>query len=118
MNPSKKNHCSKDFNEQCFKDYIQHGFKESEEGGVELAFSKEIEYQCFCSTPYYYGDTQLKRPTHFIHATKGVMGAKDLQDLKRIFAPKASFTSFEGGHLFPLEKPKKTVHLLQSMINN
>lgn len=116
----KKKSLFKNFDEQCFKDYIQYGFKEAKDGkGVELAYSKEIEYKGFCSTPYYVGNTQLKRPTYFIHATdKGVLRSEDLQHLKELFSPKAQFISFEGGHLFPFEKPQKTAQLLQNIIEN
>jgi len=117
-NSFKKKSLFKNFDEQCFKDYIQYGLKEAANGkGVELAFSKEAEYRGFCSTPFYIGNTNLQRPTHFIHAAnKGVLRPEDLQHLKDLFAPKAAFISFEGGHLFPLEKPEKTAHLLQNMI--
>ncbi|MEZ4885861.1 MAG: alpha/beta hydrolase [Chitinophagales bacterium] len=110
----------KNFDEQCFKDYIQHGFKDSADGnGIELAFSREVEYNNFCSTPYYLSNTKLQRPTYFIHATKhGVLRPKDLQYLKQTFSPPATFIPFEGGHLFPLEAPEKTAQLLQSIISS
>lgn len=110
----------KNFDQQCFKDYIQHGFKEASDGnGIELAYQKEVEYGAFCSTPYYLGDTTLKRPTTFVHATeKGVLRPEDLAHLKKVFSPQANFVPYEGGHLFPFETPKKTAHLLQSIIEN
>lgn len=114
----KKKSLFKDFDEQCFRDYIKYGLKEAEDGnGVELAYSKEVEYRNFCSTPYYLGDTKLKRPTYFLHATKkGVLRPSDLQHLKQVFEAQATFIPFEGGHLFPFEQPKKTAHLLQTLI--
>ncbi len=110
----------KNFDEQCFEDYIQHGFEEVTDGkGIKLAYTKEAEFQNFSSTPYWIGSTKLQRPTHFVYAVKGgVLRKTDVAHLKMQYGKQAELTPVEGGHLFPLEQPKKTAHLLQEILQN
>lgn len=104
------------FHPQCFEDYLTHGLKPSDQGGVELAFSKETEIEIFRST-------QTRAPKN-LRKLKGKMIYGETSDLfwksdvawwKRAL-PNFELIPFSGGHLFPLEQPDKTADLINSIL--
>jgi len=106
----------KKFHKRCFEDYLKYGFKQTGEC-VELAFSSEIEADIFRYI-------QTKVPTN-LNKLNGVLiygnhsdtfQKSDMKWWKRNF-PNFEIISFEGGHLFPFEKPEETAKLLNKFIS-
>lgn len=104
------------FHPQCFEDYLAHGLKPADSGGMELAFSKQIEVEIFRST-------QTKAPKNLTQL-KGSMIYGDTSELfwksdvrwwKRAL-PNIQTIPFSGGHLFPLEQPDKTAELINALL--
>ena len=104
----------KNFHPHCFDDYINFGLKENEQG-LELAFSAKAEYDYFRFVPKKVDKTPLKVPATLVYSNaKQVLNDADLKWLKKRF-PDMNFMSFDGGHLFPLEKPHETAELLKRL---
>lgn len=106
----------KSFHPQCFRDYIEHGLKDSSKGGVELTYSADMEFKVFTSTPIFLGNTSLKVPADFIYSNQ--YKTLDRADIKwwEKTVPQMTFHEFKGGHLFPLEKPYKTAAFIKRLI--
>ena len=105
----------KRFHPNCFEDYLKYGFTKSEKG-IELAFSSKIEANVFRYI-------QIKIPSN-LDKLSGVLiygnysdtfWKSDMKWWKRNF-PNFEIISFEGGHLFPFEKPQETAKLLNRYI--
>lgn len=108
------------FHPNCFEDYVKHGLKPciKGKGNVQLAFKAEIEYQVFRTMAHISGKIAFSMPSYFIYSAQHtVLQQKDIEALKHKFI-NTQFVPFEGGHLFPLEKPKETAELIQNLINN
>lgn len=103
------------FHPQCFEDYLTHGLKPSDHGGLELAFSKETEIEIFRSTQTYAPKNlrQLKGKMLF-GETSDLFWKSDVAWWKRAL-PNFQLIPFPGGHLFPLEQPDKTAELINSL---
>ena len=55
-------------------------------------------------------------PSYFIYSSKHeVLQPKDIKWLQKKYI-NTEFISFDGGHLFPLEKPKATADLIMKLI--
>lgn len=106
----------KDFHPKCFDDYLKYGFTHTEIG-VELSFSKEVEADVFRFI-------QTKVPTGLdkidgvlIYGnTSDTFWKSDMKWWKRKF-PNFNVIPFDGGHLFPLEKPEETAKLLNKCLS-
>ena len=107
----------KRFHPNCFEDYLKCGFTQTKEG-VELAFSSEVEADVFRYI-------QIKIPPD-LDKLKGVLiygkysdtfQKADMKWWERNF-PNFEIISIDGGHLFPFEKPKETVKLLNQHISD
>lgn len=121
----------KNFDEQCFQDYIDYGLKPTENGeGLELAFSSKIETEIFRTLPLYIGrdvaplrlqhqDLPQSQPKRFyIYSNHHhVTSKKDIKWLKNHFKY-TKFIPFDGGHLFPLEQPRETAKLIKQLIES
>jgi pimeloyl-ACP methyl ester carboxylesterase len=106
----------KDFHPNCFKDYVEHGLTESPQGGLELAFKAEIEYQVFRTMAHIPGKIVFKMPSYFIYSkTYSVLDINDIKWLERKFI-NTKFIGVDGGHLFPLEQPMETANLIKNLI--
>ena len=108
----------KNFHPNCFTDYVKHGLIPSKNGGVELAFKSEVEYQVFRSMAYIPGKVAFKMPSYFIYSSQyTVLQPKDIESLKRKFV-NTKFIPFDGGHLFPFEQPEETAELIKKLVNS
>ena len=104
------------FEEQCLKDYVNYGIKPNKEHGFELAFTREIEYEVFRQVPNIGKKIRLSMPSHFIYSNQyKVLQKRDIEWLKKTL-PNTEFIGFEGGHLFPQEKPKEVAELIKRLI--
>ena len=103
------------FNTECLSNYANYGLKKTDEK-MTLDFSADIEYEIFSTMPAYLGNLNFKVPAYFIYSNKFTVLSKiDLFYLKMVMK-NTKFISFDGGHLFPLEKPKETAELISSII--
>lgn len=105
----------RNFHEQCFQDYIDYGLIENGEG-ITLDFSAKVEYEIFRTIPTFVTKPKLDIPIHFIFSNKfKVLEKSDVRWNKRCF-PNQQFQLFDGGHMFPLEKPQETAELIKELI--
>ncbi len=103
------------FNTECLSNYTDYGLKKTDKN-LALDFSADIEYKIFRTMPAYLGNLNIKVPVYFIYSNKfSVLSRFDLIYLKRKMK-KSKFIPFDGGHLFPLEQPKKTARIISSLI--
>lgn len=99
-------------------DYVQAGFVERE-GGVELAFDREIETRIYNTLPHNLG-TLLRRhplpcPMGFIAGTQSVvMRQGGVETARRLAGP--YFQRIEGTHLFPMERPRETAQRVLDLL--
>ena len=107
----------KRFDENCFQDYIDYGFKATE-NGVTLNYPKALEAKVFSNPPFFFKNPKLEMPVHFIYSKfYKTLDRKDITWWKKTFSY-IKFHEFDGGHMFPLEKPKETAKFLQELIEN
>ena len=113
------NRIFKDFDEQCFADFIACGLKsDPTRNGVTLTIPKHTEAEIFRTVPAWWWRTPRKAPDMPIH----VLTAKDShfykqglpQGMKKTYA--IDYSVLEGGHMFPLEQPKQTAEFVQQLI--
>lgn len=104
------------FHPQCFEDYLEHGLKISDQGGLELAFSKDTEIEIFRSTQTH-APKNLKqlKGTMIYGETSDLFWKSDVAWWKRAL-PNFELVPFSGGHLFPLEQPHETAELIKSIL--
>lgn len=104
-----------DFHPECFEDYIQYGFNNTE-NGITLAFKKQVEYEVFCNIPDFFKKTTPGVPATYFYATNGeIAETRNIEDIMPLFG-NVNFAPFEGGHLFPLEQPHKVAELIKKTI--
>ena len=105
----------KRFDENCFQDYIDYGFKETE-NGITLNYPKALETEIFRNPPFFFENPQLTMPVHFIYSKYyKTLDRKDIAWWKKTFSY-INFHECDGGHMLPLEKPHFTAKLLQQLI--
>lgn len=104
----------KRFDENCFQDYIKYGFIESG-NEVTLDFPKELETKFFQNPPFSISKKRLQMPVHFLYSKYfKTLSENDIRWWKRNFSY-FNFHEIDGGHMFPLEKPKETAIYLKSL---
>lgn len=108
----------KDFDQNCFDDYIQYGLVEDTvRGGVTLSIPKQAEVDIFRTTPtlWWLPQPKLKVPVDLI-------AGRDSQFVQRGFPAKIEkkfgipYSMMQGGHMFPLEYPLEAVAKIKSLI--
>jgi len=107
----------KNFNEECFEQYLQFGLKPVD-GAYGLTFDRAVEYQIFKSMPLWLGKMPEGVPIDYIFSGNWeVLSEGEIKTLMNRF-PAIRFHQFDGGHLFPLEKPGATAQLIQNIIRS
>ncbi len=101
-----------------FADYLQSGFVDRD-GGVELAFDREIETSIYNTLPHTLGPMlhrhPLRCPMGFIAGTQSVeMRQGGVGTSKRLAGP--FFQTIEGTHLFPMERPQETAQRVLDLL--
>ncbi len=105
----------RNFDNECFSAYIEHGIQPIDQK-YTLSIPAQLEYQIFRTIPHRYGNRKLRMPSYFVHSSKfEVISPSDFRSIKRNFS-NTEFISFDGGHMFPLEKPKETAELIKQLI--
>lgn len=106
----------KNFVPESLKDYVNNGLKTNGEHGFELAFSRSVEYQVFREFPNFKSKVTLPIPSHFIYSSYyNVLWKMDINWLKSRLQG-TEFIKFDGGHLFPMEKPELAGDLIKNLI--
>jgi pimeloyl-ACP methyl ester carboxylesterase len=101
------------FDEECLRDYVEHGTVEHEQG-VKLYFDPETEAQIYRTLPDYFHRLtgKLTIPAAYIGGTHSREARlAGLRFMRRHFPFRFYF--LEGTHLFPLEKPDETAQAIR-----
>jgi len=102
--------------EDCLKNYVEYGLKESPNGGVELFIPRPLEYKIFVTMPLSIPTKKLKVPVDFLYSNKfEAMSPKDFKWVKRTFSH-FNFIEMDGGHIFPFEMPEQTAEIINKII--
>lgn len=106
------------FDLECLSDYIKYG-TEKREDGLHLRFKRHIEYQIYRTIPHSLPQfkSQLSVPAALIYGKdSNVCQVADLKHMQKYY--NISSEAFEGGHLFPFEKPKATAEAIKKIISS
>lgn len=103
---------------QVLDDYVQAGFIDAN-GGVELAFDREIETRIYNTLPHNLGRVlqrhPLACPMGFLAGTRSQeMRQGGMGMARRLAGP--YFQAIEGTHLFPMERPQETAQRVLDLI--
>ena len=106
------------FDADCFRAYIEHALThDPQRGGVTLTIPKDEEVAMFRTTPSMWWLPMPKPPVpvHLVVGSDSVfLKEKFPQVAKRKLA--IPFSIVNGGHMFPLEHPRKTIEHVKSLI--
>lgn len=103
----------RDFEPQCFEDYLKFGFTDVE-GGVRLTIAREWEARVFDTGPEdVFGELKnLSVPSVFIRGdSSNTFSRAAMERVKKTVANVKTLET-PGGHLFPLEHPDTVVQLI------
>lgn len=107
------------FDADCFQDYIDFALIDDPvRSGVELTIPKMVEVDIFRTNPSLWWMPQAKPqvPVQLLVASQGPFLARKFpQKAEKKFA--APFQVFEGGHMFPLERPLEVAEQLKILIH-
>jgi|TARA_B110000014_G_scaffold239300_1_gene206588 pimeloyl-ACP methyl ester carboxylesterase len=105
------------FDKRCLHDYVKSGFI-SRNNQIELVFDADVEANIFRKmvTNLYRYKNKLTVPATLVYGTTSNLGSPDFFKKFRKLNKNIVLESFEGGHMFPLEKPEETVARLQAII--
>ncbi len=100
----------------CLCDYVTYGTVEHN-GRRRLLFQPDIEYQIYCGLPHDFPrhNGRLQVPAGFIGGRRSnVIYRSDLRHMRQNLG--MVLQSFDGSHLFPLEKPQATADAIRLML--
>jgi pimeloyl-ACP methyl ester carboxylesterase len=107
------------WDERVLRDYVQAGFEDAD-GQVRLRFAREVETRIYNTLPHHM-PALLRRhpprcPVAFVAGTRsaemrqaGLAGSRALAGER--------FVSFEGTHLYPMERPDDTARLVLQLLD-
>lgn len=101
-------------------DYIACGTEPAPQGGVRLAFHRDVETRFYNTLPHHFGPLLKKHPprcpVHFLGGTQSVevrqVGMAETRAVTR-----GRITWMEGSHLFPMEQPEATAAAVLKLLN-
>ena len=107
------------FDPECLDAYVRHGLREEGQGQerrLRLRFDPATEISIYRSVPH----TVPGRPQQLAVPLAVVRGRHSkvvlphhARQVSRV--PKGEYLSLPGGHMFPLERPQDTAHLLREL---
>jgi pimeloyl-ACP methyl ester carboxylesterase len=109
----------RNFDPRCLQDYVNSGIKTNRDQ-LELVFDRRIEADIFRNMPTNLAKfkQQLKIPAALITAKQSDISPayffKRFANLNKTIKHHVT----EGGHMFPLEKPKETFQLIDNIIKD
>lgn len=100
-------------------DYFEAGFEPDPDGGMRLAFRREVETRFYNTLPHHMGPLLRRRPPAapiaFVGGTRSVeLRQVGLAATRRLVRDR--FVWIEGTHLFPMEWPQQTAETVLSLI--
>ena len=102
-----------------FDDYLEAGLEDAPDGGVQLAFQRDIETAFYRTLPHQLG-SMLRRhpprcPVGFIGGTRSAeIRQAGLAGTQQVAGARMRW--IEGTHLFPMERPEETAHAVLQML--
>lgn len=107
---------------RCLQHWVAHGFERAPDGGVQLAFRRDVETRIYETLPHHV-ESLLRRhplrcPVAYVEGTASTEGRQlGLGYVRRLAG--AHWRRIEGSHLFPMEQPEATaravIELLREM---
>lgn len=101
-------------------DYVACGFEERPDGQTHLRFRREVETRVYDTLPHHLDSLLKRRP---LRCPVAFVGATQSEELRQAGAAASKalarqhFVWFEGGHLFPFEKPDDTAALVLQLLD-
>jgi pimeloyl-ACP methyl ester carboxylesterase len=101
-------------------DYLRAGFERAADGGMTLAFDREVETRIYGTLPHHVPELlrrhPLRCPVAFIGGTRSVENRQlGLAYVHRLAGPRWRW--IEGTHLFPMEKPAETAAAVVELLS-
>jgi pimeloyl-ACP methyl ester carboxylesterase len=104
---------------RVFERFLRHGFEPAPEGGVRLAFRREVETHIYDTIPHHVPQLLRRHPLHcpvgYVGGTRSVENRQlGLAYVRRLAG--ARWRWIEGTHLFPMEKPDETAAAVLALL--
>lgn len=109
----------KNFDEQCFQAYIEHGLRDdADRGGVTLTIPKSVEVAIFRNNPSWWWLSLRKKAPVPVDLWVGEESLFYKRGFPQIAQKSLSipFHVVKGGHMFPLEYPSAAVSYIRESI--
>jgi len=107
------------WDERMLADYVDYGTIAAPQGGLELAFKREIEYRIYRTLPRTLGarvGSGAPVPVGFLGGSHSrEVRAIGLKATRRIAGENLIW--LDGSHLFPMERPLETARALQEILH-
>lgn len=107
----------REFDEDCFNSYIEHGLIEHPNGGVTLTVPVDSEVEVFRTNPSRFW-LPMKSPKVPVHQLSGTNSQFIKYGFPEILKRKTGidYSMVTGSHMFPLENPIETVNKIKKQI--
>jgi len=104
---------------RVFDAWLRHGFERADDGGVQLAYRREVETHVYNTLPHHV-ESLLRRhplpcPFGYVGGTRSVERHQLGLGLVRRLAG-AHWREIEGTHLFPMERPIETARAVLELL--
>ena len=103
----------------CLEDYLHAGLEPAAQGGVQLAFDRQVEARIYNTLAHNLGDVLRRHPPRFPVAFLGGTQSREVRQVG-LAATRAlvreRFQWIEGTHLFALEHPAETAARVLALI--
>lgn len=105
---------------RVFDAWMRHGFEPAADGGVQLAFHRDIETRLYNTLPHHVEPLLRRHPLHcplgYIGGTRSAERRQlGLGYVHRLAA--ARWREIEGTHLFPMERPAETARAVLELLS-
>ncbi|MFO1220515.1 MAG: alpha/beta hydrolase [Burkholderiaceae bacterium] len=105
---------------RCFEHYLEHGFERAPGGGMQLAFRRDVETRIYDTLPHHVEPLlrrhPLRCPVAYVEGTDSTEGRQLGLGYVRQLAG-AHWRSVEGSHLYPMERPERTAHVVLELLD-
>jgi pimeloyl-ACP methyl ester carboxylesterase len=104
---------------RCLDAYIRHGLEDAPDGGVRLAFNREVETRIYNRVADHLPALVRRQPPRCTVSLVVARGSAEMRQVgldatQRIATGGIHWV--EGSHLFPLEHPIETAHLVRDQL--
>ena len=104
---------------RCFDHYLQHAFEAAPDGGVQLAFRRDVETRIYETLPHHVEPLLRRRPltcpVSYIEGAHSTEGRQLGLGFVRQLAG-TRWRTVDGSHLFPLEQPDTTARAVLELL--